>query len=419
MKYLPPLNGDVGNPNRGWPNANPNLGIEGAIPPGESWEHPLRELDSFVSKTGQTPSLSDLLQITKGVRSQALNYRVAGGTANALTVTLDPALTAHVEGMPLRIKITTTNTGAATLDVGPGALPIKTLRGDGLSDGDLPAGAVMTVIGVTGAWMLAGVAYSDFRRILRSSINFYVAPGGSDSNSGQSVGQPWATLQKAWNTIRDHFDVNGKFVTVNVAAGSLAAGLEARGTVLGADGGAVRFLGDPTTPANVTVAPTTTSAFFAGSGAQYSIDGFNIRGQGASIGSNQGCGILCQSGNITFSNTRFSASDIAHVYAQNGVAQMLGDCSIVGPAVAAFWAAGYGTIEMSGHTITITGTPAFTQFARAITGIISAAGTTFTGSATGQRYSSLESASIKTSGGGANYFPGNAAGFTDSTSSYS
>lgn len=99
--------------------------------------------------------------LAKAVQRGGWNYAVAGGTANALVVATTPALAAHVAGMPLRVMIAATNTGAATLNAGPGALPIVTLRGTPVAASDLPAGAVMEFLCTGAAWMLVGQAYSE------------------------------------------------------------------------------------------------------------------------------------------------------------------------------------------------------------------------------------------------------------------
>lgn len=83
-------------------------------------------------------------------RAQSLNYRTAGGTANALTVTLDPVPANYTEllGAPLRVKIATTNTGAATLNVnGLGAKPIARIgSGAAMVAGDLVAGGIYSLV---------------------------------------------------------------------------------------------------------------------------------------------------------------------------------------------------------------------------------------------------------------------------------
>jgi hypothetical protein len=50
--------------------------------------------------------------------------------------------------------------------------------------------------------------------------------------------------------------------------------------------------------------------------------------------------------------------------------------------------------------------------------MVAAALCTFTGAATGKRYDVTENGVISTAGGGANYFPGNAAGTTATGGQY-
>lgn len=70
-----------------------------------------------------------------------------------------------------------------------------------------------------------------------------------------------------------------------------------------------------------------------------------------------------------------------------------------------------GAIENAGNTVTLTGTPAFSDaFAVADNGVVSASGNTWSGSATGKRYSARNIGRISSGGAGETYFPGNAAG---------
>lgn len=107
------------------------------------------QIDRAIEAAGLTTDDADLTQLPKAIRSQAMNYRVAGGTANALTATLDPAPSswAEINGAPLRLRIATSNSGAATLNVnGLGAKNVRTLAGDALISGDLIAGSIMEFI---------------------------------------------------------------------------------------------------------------------------------------------------------------------------------------------------------------------------------------------------------------------------------
>lgn len=83
------------------------------------------------------------------LQSGAWNYATAGGTANAMTVTLAPvpASYAAIIGAPIRILVAATNTGAATLNVnGLGAKAIKIDGATALRAGDIVSGSVLEVI---------------------------------------------------------------------------------------------------------------------------------------------------------------------------------------------------------------------------------------------------------------------------------
>ena len=77
-------------------------------------------------------------------------------------------------------------------------------------------------------------------------------------------------------------------------------------------------------------------------------------------------------------------------------------------------------LRIQSVTVTLTGTPAFTTaYAYATTtAVIIANGCTFTGGATGKYYDARLNAVINTVGGGATYFPGDAAGSTATGAQY-
>ena len=71
-----------------------------------------------------------------------------------------------------------------------------------------------------------------------------------------------------------------------------------------------------------------------------------------------------------------------------------------------------GNVQFFAITVTLVGTPAFSWITVSATsmGQVYVAGVTFSGAATGGRYSAHSGGIINTSGGGANFIPGNAAG---------
>jgi hypothetical protein len=161
------------------------------------------------------------------------------------------------------------------------------------------------------------------------------------------------------------------------------------------------------------------ACFSAQTGAQYAISGFTVNCStvGGSGVSAAGAGSI-----ITFgSNMIFGACNGSHLLS-SGAAQVFGTASylVTAGAGAHMNAANSGVISIGGVTVTLTGTPAFgTAFALA-TGIsqINAGGNTYSGSATGTRYSVSQASMVNSAGAGANYFPGSAAGIATTPGFY-
>lgn len=158
MKYQAPY-GSV-DPNAPYVDKDVPGAVAGSKVPAPAIEDPQRELAGLITKSGFTPTDLDLTQIAVAIRSQRLNYATAGGAANAITVTLDPALAAYTPGLPLRVRIATTNTGSVTLNAGPGVKQVRTLIGDQLLAGDLVAGAIVDFVydSVLDVWVCPSVA---------------------------------------------------------------------------------------------------------------------------------------------------------------------------------------------------------------------------------------------------------------------
>jgi hypothetical protein len=87
--------------------------------------------------------------LRRNIRGLNTHGTTTGGTTNARTVSLTPALGAYFAGLTVRfVNGAAANTGAATLNVdGLDAVAIR--KGDGsvdLDPGDLPASALVTVV---------------------------------------------------------------------------------------------------------------------------------------------------------------------------------------------------------------------------------------------------------------------------------
>lgn len=254
------------------------------------------------------------------------------------------------------------------------------------------------------------------REVLTANRTYYVRTDGSDSNTGlaNTTGGAFLTLQKAWNVILT-LDLAGFSVTIQVADGTYTAGIV---TALAPLGGAVIVRGNPTTPANVIIGTTSANCF----GFSYKGPSVNVRGmtlQTTTSGSGIFAGSNCQ---VQFDNIVFGACASFHISVNTG-GQVIntGNYDISGSAVIHALAQSGGQITLaSGATVNITGTPAFSSsFAQAQSGsVVTSAGVTWSGSATGVRYSATLNGVIQVFGAGATYFPGGTAGATATGGQY-
>jgi hypothetical protein len=154
MKYQPPWG--TSDPNGAYINGNPALGQQGSIPPAAAFEQPQREIVGVIEKSGFVTSDIDLLQLSRGIRSQRLNYAVDTGTPNNIVATFDPPFTPGVNpytlGLELHVRVRFTNallgdgTGRTSINAGAGNVPIRRMNSDVLSPGDLPQGAIATLV---------------------------------------------------------------------------------------------------------------------------------------------------------------------------------------------------------------------------------------------------------------------------------
>jgi len=108
------------------------------------------ENDALVGTSG-TPSTSNPFA-TKATTDYKISqsgteiYATAGGTANALTLTLSPAPSAYTAGMKVSFKASATNTGATTINVnGLGVKDIKKSVTNNLTSGDIVTNGVYEI----------------------------------------------------------------------------------------------------------------------------------------------------------------------------------------------------------------------------------------------------------------------------------
>ncbi len=129
--------------------------FEGGYPCGEAdqalfnWTAgwPIGNIWNMILQSGITPDADKLLDLARSVQSGKVNYAIAGGTANSLSVTLPVAPGSLSAGLIVRVKITTTNTGAATINVnGIGDVAIlNNVTGAAIKRGELVSGRIAMI----------------------------------------------------------------------------------------------------------------------------------------------------------------------------------------------------------------------------------------------------------------------------------
>lgn len=93
-------------------------------------------------------SADDFLRAIEAIlREVGGTLYTAGGTANALTITTVPAITAYYSGLRLKVKAAATNTGAVTINVNSlGTKNIVSYKGDLCIGGELISDAVLDLL---------------------------------------------------------------------------------------------------------------------------------------------------------------------------------------------------------------------------------------------------------------------------------
>lgn len=131
---------------QGFRSKDTQVGVPGTVVTAKWANDTQEEICGLIESSGDQLDAARQDQLARAIQSGALNYAAAGGSANALTVTLTPAPKAYVKPLPLWVLIATTNTAAATVNVnGLGAKSIVRLGGGALQAGDLSAGALVCI----------------------------------------------------------------------------------------------------------------------------------------------------------------------------------------------------------------------------------------------------------------------------------
>jgi hypothetical protein len=273
-----------------------------------------------------------------------------------------------------------------------------------------------TLYQTVGSGVLRRFKFIQPKETLLQNVTYYVRADGNNSNIGtdNTSGGAFLTVQGAINHIASNVNTNGKTVTIQIATGTWTTAIVAKSYE---GNGSIIIKGNSGTPSNVLI-QTTADCFTA-------VDVLQTSGvdQGPAIGRYTLDGLKFESSAgsaiwavgdvlVDFQNCHFGACASHHVAAFFGArVAASGNYSITGSAATHLNSVG-GTIDIRGRAVTLTGTPAFsTAFASsARVAHIMVSSASFSGSATGVRYSATLNGVIFTNNAGATFLPGNADG---------
>lgn len=317
---------------------------------------------------------------------------------------------------------------AAAQDVGYFATAAQgALADSAVQPGDLAGVATSGAYGdLSGTPSLAAVAtsgsYNDLtdkptsigRELLTGARTYYVRTDGSDSNDGlaNTSGGAFLTIQKAMDVVFGTLDIGGQTVTIQVANGTYAGDVTGAAPQVGA--GTVQIVGDTSTLTNVVI-----------SGLVIIKNQCVCTFDGISFAPSTGTAVTASNAGIVYLyRVRFAGTATTHVRADvNGILNFMGDYTIAASAGRHVRATHNGIVQWNSGvaiTVTLTGTPAFTNafvWADGL-GYVVIANVTFSGSATGKRYDLTGNSVVNTFGGSTSLFPGSTAGTTGSGGQY-
>jgi hypothetical protein len=314
-----------------------------------------------------------------------------------------------------------------------GNITISDLKQAGLAALDSPAfGGIPTTPTPDGtnAQQIATVGYvasqlPPTRIRLTANKSFYIANSGSDVNDGLTTGTAWATLQHAYDTLQQGYDLNGFTVKFNIAAGSYVGvqmtyplvGQKAQPAVEWAGAGAATVI-------NATSSGIGSFVVLLGAGT--SIHDLAISNSNNVNGnfSTEGYGIYAdQDSYVLINNITFGACGQSQICAAHG-ATILTTVSgsvltVTGDAQAFMQTVSSGSISCPEAHIVFNNTVTYAQatvYAN-IYGYIGLQSATFTNpsNVNGPRYISDLFAVVNTGGGGPSFIPGNSPGVLNSS----
>lgn len=264
-------------------------------------------------------------------------------------------------------------------------------------------------------WLPVGSG-TNIREQLTADITRYVRTDGDDGNDGTAndAGHAWLTIQHAVD-VCSRYDLGGYDITIQVGDGTYTENVTLK-TFVG--DGVITIQGNTGDMTAVIIAASdaTYPAIWADTiRGRYELGYLKFTGNGIRA---DGFGTLLTFGNCNFGDctgrTHISAFT-GGVIRNNLISGTYRDYTISGPGYAHFYAGKDGQIYVQYCTVTVSGTPAFSQaFAYIIqTGFLQVFSLVFSGGATGKRHVIDTAGQTAGTSGGATFFPGDTGGTVD------
>jgi hypothetical protein len=242
------------------------------------------------------------------------------------------------------------------------------------------------------------------REVLTADITYYVdATTGLDTNDGLSTISAFQTIGKALDMLQT-FDGNGGVATVNIN-GTFDENVNINGyKYVGYS--SIALIGDTANPSNAFINCSSGTAIVVNNKINVTVSGLKLA---AASGNAIDCGDHAR---VSISLVDFSTCSSFHLqFVRSAHLNIIGDYTISGSAQHHYRIYHHSYVTGVGKTITVLNNPTFSFFASVFyCGVLDFwSANTFTGSATGARYSVQWNGVIRNAGGTSN-FPGNAAG---------
>ena len=368
-----------------------------------SWRHWFYLISDSLSGAVDITTSPGILSQTQGTFPMAgMNGEILEGDSHEYIMSPGTSLS-----FDAAIRFLASSTGMGV------TLPLFTATEAGLTP--LSGGGTSNFLRADGTWATTGSGSG--REILSTDRTYYVRTDGSNSNTGlaNTSGGAFLTIQKAVDVVTSTLDIAaGVTATIQVADGTYT-GAVVLYTFVGA--GSVSIVGNTGTPANCIVSTTSANCFTLSTKVTYSISGFKLQTttSGSALTTSNG-------GKVIFSSLSFGACASNQISAsEGGIVAASGNYAISGGSNSHVYAISGAAVTINNRTVTITGTPAFSSafiwMDRGLA-IVDAYSMTFSGSATGKRYTVNNNSVCFVNGAATTYFPGDVAGTTATGGQY-